>query len=229
LKKCIILSGHYRTFDQTCDNIKKFIDINELDVYCHLWLTHEYEQQNIIDKLNPKKILVEDWRNYQQIFFEMEKRILQANPKPLSIDKISGNASMNFSRKQAFDLIDQEYDELVYCRYDVNFTQVFKFEEINTILTPLQESYNLISDIFAIMPFKYAKYYFIYDKYEQLHSTQFEPEFEDYLRNVRFYGENNIKIHKDQRYCPHMMLLRNIFNNNVPQLTTEKLSVFLQK
>ena len=37
MKKCIVLSGQYRTFDKTKENIKKFIDANELDVYCHLW------------------------------------------------------------------------------------------------------------------------------------------------------------------------------------------------
>ena len=138
---------------------------------------------------------------------------------------------MHADLRSAFDLIDPEndYHTLVYCRYDIAFNPVFIFDFAQVILTPLEESYNLISDIFAIMPYKDAKHYFIYDEYERLHSTQFEPEFEDYLRNVRNYGEENIRIHKYERYCPHMMLLRNIYMNKVKNVGTNQLTVHLQR
>jgi hypothetical protein len=86
-------------------------------------------------------------------------------------DKLAGNASMNFGRKRAFNLVDKEYRNLVYCRYDITFNPIFKFDNVDVLVTPLEESYNLISDIFAIMPFGDAKHYFIYDEYERLHST----------------------------------------------------------
>ena len=115
------------------------------------------------------------------------------------------------------------------CRYDIAFQNVFQFQNANLLFTPLEESYNLVSDIFAIMPFQNAKYYFLYDEYERLHSTQFEPEFEDYLRNIRRYGEENIRIHKEDRYCPHMMLLRHLYMNNIRQVGTNQLSVYIQR
>ena len=59
MKKCIVLSGQYRTFDQTCQNLQKFIEINELDVYCHLWSDSEDEFNNVEEKLKPVKIKLE--------------------------------------------------------------------------------------------------------------------------------------------------------------------------
>ena len=60
MKKCIVLSGQYRTFDQTWKNIRNFIDLNLLDVYCHVWSTDQTEIDNITDRLMPKNLLAED-------------------------------------------------------------------------------------------------------------------------------------------------------------------------
>lgn len=216
MKKCIVLSGQYRTFDKTRERIKKFIEINDLDVYCHLWSLNPKEIDDIKYSLKPKSMLCEDWEKYKEEFENIESRVRQANPKNAPNDKISGNASMNYSRKKAFELIDEKYDVLVYCRYDININELFQFSDVDKVYTPLEESYNLISDIFAMMPFEYAKNYFLYDNYEKLHSTQFEQVFEDYLRHRKNYGEENIRIHKYERYCPHMMLLRNLIMTNTP-------------
>jgi hypothetical protein len=227
-KNCIVLSGQYRTFDQTKENIRKFIEINNMDVYCHLWSMDTEEIDNIKHTLQPKAILCEDWKNYKEEFDDIEKRVRSSNPKNAPNDKIAGNASMNFSRKRAFELVDKEYESLVYCRYDITFKYPFGFEFADRVYTPIEESYNLISDIFAIMPFQMAKNYFIYDNYEKLHSTQFEPVFEDYLRFKKNYGEENIRIHKYERYCPHMMLLRNLVMTNTP-FSVVDLPVSLQR
>ena len=216
MKKCMVLSGQYRTFDKTKENIKKFIDANELDVYCHLWSLDPKEIDEVKYTLSPRAILCEDWEKYKETFEDIENRAKSANPKLPNTDKIAANASMNFGRKRAFELIQEKYDVLIYCRYDIAFQYVFQFEKIDVVYTPLEQSYNLISDIFAIMPFEYAKHYFLYDEYERLHSTQFERVFEDYLRHKKNYGEDNISKHKHERYCPHMTLLRNLVMNNVP-------------
>jgi hypothetical protein len=234
MKKCIVLSGQYRTFDQTCDNIQKFVEANDLDVYCHLWTDEDdevskYQFDKIVEKLNPKRILQQSAELFDDKFKQIERNILESNPKNPNTDRLIGNASMNYSRKAAFDLIEDEYDVLVYCRYDIGFHNVFQFQNVDILVTPLEESYNLISDIFAIMPFGAAKYYFLFDEYEKLHSTQFEPEFEEYLRNTRRYGEENIRIHKEDRYCPHMMLLRHIYMNGIRQVSTNQLSVYIQR
>lgn len=228
MKKCIVLSGQYRTFDKTKENIKKFIDANELDVYCHLWSMNPKEIDAVKYALTPKAIFCEDWEKYKDTFDDIESRVKSFNPKNAPGDRIAGNASMNFSRKRAFDLIQEEYDILVYCRYDIAFKYLFQFENVDKIYTPLEESYNLISDIFAMMPFKSAKNYFLYDEYERLHSTQFERVFEDYLRHTKNYGEENIRKHKYERYCPHMLLLRNLIMTNTPFATVD-LPVSLQR
>ena len=217
MRGAIVLSGQYRSFDKTWEKIKSFIDYNQLDVYCHLWedvSEEETERQyfSISDKLSTVKI-IQQKQNITQ-FLPLEQRVLTANPKPLSIDKIAQNAAMNYSRKQAFDLIDEDYDTIVYCRYDLDI-ETFGCMDVPHVVTPFNESYNLVSDIFAIMPHKDAKHYFIYDNYEKLHSTQFEPEFVEWLRNEKKYPEGDIKIHMEQRYCPHMMLLRNLVMNKV--------------
>lgn len=225
MKKCIVLSGHYRTFDTTWKNIKSFIDVNELDAYCHLWEDVDKEEskrqlQSVIEKLqlNDNKILCENSDNYRQQFLDIEKRVKQNNPKPNLIikDNIANTASMHFARKRAFDLIKEKYDVLVYCRYDLIFDQIFKFENINSILTPEAECYNLMSDIFAIMPFELAKNFFVFDYFEKSLSTKFEPEFVEWLRNVHRYGDDNINIHNNHSYNTHMMMLRHFVMTKTP-------------
>ena len=229
MKNCIVLSGQYRTFDQTWKGIKEFIDLNNLDVYCHLWTDNLEEVKNVADRLNPIKIDFSNPKNYENQFNEIEHRIRLAHTKGPNQDKLAGNASMNFSRKKAFELVQESYDMLVYCRYYIRFNKLFEFTKLDIMLTPMEESYNLISDIFAIMPFKDAKHYFIYDEYERLHSTQFEPEFEHHMRDVRQYGDENMRIHMNERYCPHMMLLRNIYMNGIKQVSTNQITVSLQR
>lgn len=234
MKNCIVLSGQYRTFDDTWPQLKEFIDLNELDVYCHLWGVADEEENNwqfhqVKDRLQPKRILQEPYSDKLETRFnEIESNIRAKNPKGPNQDKLAGNASMNYSRKIAYELVNQEYDNLVYCRYDIGFKQMFKFADVDIIMTPAEESYNLISDIFAIMPFEQAKYYFLYDNYEYLHSNQFEPEFVEWLRKVKQYPEQDIQTHLNQRWCPHMMLMRNIIMNGITY-STQDIPVYLKR
>lgn len=229
MKNCIVLSGQYRTFDKTWQKIKSLIDKNHLDVYCHLWSTDEQEIKNVNDRLKPIGFLSEDFSKYSDIFDNIEKNILSKNPKGPNQDKLAANASMNYGRKVAFDLVPkQKYDSLVYCRYDINFTQSMYFESIDKIITPAEQSYNLISDIFALMPFKMANSYFLYDNYEMLHSTSWEPEFLNWLRNIKKYPEQDIQTHIHTRYCPHLMLMRNIIMHG-HDYVIYNLPVFIQR
>ena len=213
----MVISGQFRTFRDTVQKMKQFIEVNKLDVYAFLWSDDVEEKRFVLDQLKPVNYRFEKYSAYKDIFEEIEKRVRETNPKNAPNDKVAANASMNFARKQAYSLIKDDYDNIFYSRYDIDIIPNFALtDNAESIVTPLEESYNLISDIFAIIPSKYAKHYFLYDEYERLHSTQFEPEFEDWLRNNKKYGEENIRIHKYERYCPHMMLLRNLWNNKVP-------------
>jgi len=217
MKKCIVLSGEYRTFDKTWQNIQKFIELNNLDVYCHLWSSGSKDEvNNIKERLKPKGMLVEDPKKYSKTFNDIEDHIRSTNPKGPNQDRLAGNASMHYARKKAFVLIKEEYDVLVYCRYDIAITPFEFHANIPVLLTPTEEAYNIISDIFAIMPFEFAPDYFLYNEYENLHSTPFDEEFLDWLRDVKNYGDENIRIHKEERYCPHMVLLRHLVMNDVP-------------
>ena len=215
MKKCLVISGQYRTFDITWRNIKNFIDLNELDVYAHLWSIDENEIKNVKDRLNPVKILTEYYPEHQKYFDDMETRIKSKNPKNLiGNDNLSGAASMHYSRKKAFDLVNKcDYDVVVYCRYDININQNFYFETVNNVITPEENSYALISDIFSVMPMSMADSYFLFDEYESLQSSDWESEFIEWLRNVKKYPERDILTHIHNRYCPHLMLMRNILKN----------------
>ncbi len=229
MNNCLVISGQFRTFRDISAKLKQFIEVNKLDVYAFLWSNDPEEKRFVLDELKPVNYQFEKYSAHQEIFEEMEKRIRVTNPKNAPNDKVAANASMNFARKQAYNLIRQPYDNIFYTRYDIDIIPNWTLaKQPESIITPIEESYNLISDIFAIIPTQYAKHYFLYDEYERLHSTQFEPEFEAWLRDIKKYGEENIRIHKYERYCPHMMLLRNLYMNKVP-VVMENLSVSIKR
>lgn len=233
MKNCIVLSGQYRTFDTTWPQIKEFMKINNLEAYCHLWGVADEEENawqfhQVKDRLQPQRIFQEPYSDALETRFkEMETRIRAANPKGPNQDKLAANASMNYSRKFAFDLINKEYENVVYCRYDIGFKELFTFENVVSIVTPEEESYNLMSDIFAIMPMEFAKPYFLFDRYEELNSTPYDEKFIEYLR-FRKYPEHDIKTHIDNRYCPHMLLMRSLMEGEAPWCTMN-LPVYLQR
>jgi hypothetical protein len=186
MNNCIILSGQYRTFERTKENIKAFIDLNALDVYCHLWSNDEKEVNDIKETLQPKNILVEEYSYYEEYFKSIEYSIRKTNPKPSTMDVLCNHASMNFSRQRAFELVDGVYDNFVYCRYDLDIYSNFKIESIeNSVFVPYEESYNLISDIFCISPMHYAKHYFLFDSFQRLHSSDFEDSFVNFLDSTK--------------------------------------------
>ena len=230
MRNCIVLSGEYRTFDQTWEQLKQFIDINELDVYCFLKSNNQTEIDNVKERLNPKKILVDTLKDHEDEWLRMEDNIRTKLPKGNPMDRIYNSIfPMHYGRKLGFDLINGEYDNLVFCRYDIKLNKLFTFHNVDVILTPTEQAYNIISDIFAIMPFKMAKHYFLYDNIENLLSTQFEPKFEEHLKKRINYADWEINIHKHERYCPHIMILRNLFNTNTEYVSTPQLDVMIQR
>ena len=214
MKNCLVLSGQFRSFDRTFGSIKQFIDNNQLDVYGHMWSTDQNEIDFVTDKLKTKNIVFQNTDLYADTFSAIEERILKNNPKAPNQDKLAGNASMNFARKSAYSLVPKDtYDVIIYCRFDNLVGNMMLTGVPDVIVTPEQESYNLISDIFAIIPSRMADSYFLYDDYERLHSTPWEPAFLEWLRYLKKYPEQDIQTHIHTRYCPHLMLMRNIIMN----------------
>lgn len=235
MKKCMVISGQYRTFDKTWPKLKEFIDLNELDVYAHLWSNPHVPDANlryfdeVKDRLQPKRLFEQPMQGDVVVEFDkIEERIRLANPKGPNEDRLAGNASMNYGRDAALQMVNQEYDIVVYCRYDIEIYENFLIGNVDKVITPFEQSYGLISDIFSIMPFEYAKNYFLYKAYEKLHSTPFEIEFIEFLRKEIKYPEHDIQTHLNYRYCPHMMLLRQLFLTKTP-FTINNLPVRIQR
>ena len=133
-------------------------------------------------------------------------------------------------------MVDKKYDELIYTRYDIGFRDTPSFlkpcRDIHGlpthIKTTIEESYNLISDIFAQIPFEYVDSYFLYDDFEHLLSTKFDYKFRTWLQKVRRYPVVDIFTHDMYRYCPHMTLLRHIYESNV-DFSISDLGVYIQR
>lgn len=221
MKNCLVLAGEFRTFEKTADSLAKFIKLHNLDVYCHLWTNDESECDKIISILNPKQIIYEQPDNLE--FLNIERRIKKKNLKGPNSDKLWQNASMHYGRKKAFDLVPKDtYDHVVFTRYDLAILAPFEIDwNPNLLTTSYAESWGLISDVFAVMPYKFGKYFFLYEEFEQLHSTPFEDEFVDFLLKDFNYGKENTRIHRHERYCPHMILIRNFFLNKIPWKLSE--------
>ncbi|MFM2009853.1 MAG: hypothetical protein RLZZ479_243 [Bacteroidota bacterium] len=217
MKNCLILAGEFRTFEKTADTIVNFINANNLDVYCHLWSNNEKEYQKIVDTLKPKQIKCKNLNDNSE-FLNIEARIKKKFLKGPNSDKLWQNASMHYGRKEAYNLVPKDtYDNIIFSRYDLAFLTNFTINQsLNSVKTSVAESWGLISDVFAVMPYKYAKHFFLYEEFEKLHSTPFEQEFIDFLLNDFKYGKENTRIHAHERYCPHMILIRNFFLNKVP-------------
>jgi hypothetical protein len=211
MKTCVVMSGHYRTFDQTYMSIRQMIEREESDVYCQLWSNDDTECQNVIDRLNPKTFSAVNSSLFPGKFESIEERIRHKNPKGPNQDKVAGNASMHYARNYAYSLVPKhKYDTVIYCRYDLIVGEFKILKVPDTIHTPVQESYEMISDIFAVMPMSMADSYFLYDNYERLHSTPFEPIFMDWLRDTKKKTPQQIEDNVKNRYCPHSLLARNI-------------------
>lgn len=228
MKNALIISGEYRTFDMTKESIQKFVLENDLDVYAHLWSTNPEESYDVIQSLKPKRILVEDPFFIYDVFKGNEILIKSKRLKVRNKDRLAGMSSMHYGRKKAYELIDRMYDNLVYTRYDLQFTNTFSIPNAENIITPIAESWGVISDIFAIIPLKYANEFFLYDKIVNLQSTPFEEKFINFLINDFKYPKKDIDIHNYDRYCPHMMLLRNFVINDIP-FEIKNLPVLLQR
>ena len=225
----LVMSGHIRTFKDIVGEIKEFVEFNGLDVYLYIWDEDNAEDiKFVVDTLKPIKWLSEKNELYSDIFFDTEERIAKNNPKELiTADNNFVLLSMHFARRKAFELIEKEYDNIIFSRFD---TQVFKFKldsilekYTGVIITPTNEQYGMISDIFAIIPWKYAESYFLYNRIEDILSRRMDEETKKWL-SVKFYWENgqrDIRLHDENRYCPHMMSMRNYFESDTPYIVLD--------
>jgi hypothetical protein len=230
------MAGHVRTFKNIAEELTHFIRFNELDVYLYIWDEGNQDEIDFVVKtLKPIKWKAEKNEIYLPEFLEAEQRIVTKNPKELiTPDKNFATLSMHFARRKAFELIEKEYDNVVFSRFDTHMN-AFRVRAIvsefpNAVVTPTNEQYGMVSDIFAIVPWKYADNYFFYPRAEDILSRRFNKKMKEWL-SVKFYWENaqrDIRLHDENRYCPHMLCMRNFFETNTPY-TVVDLPVFLRR
>jgi hypothetical protein len=230
------MAGHVRTFKIIAEELTHFIRFNELDVYLYIWDEGNQDEIDFVVKtLKPIKWKAEKNEIYLPEFLEAEQRIVTKNPKELiTPDKNFATLSMHFARRKAFELIEKEYDNVVFSRFDTHMN-AFRIKAIvsefpDAVVTPTNEQYGMVSDIFAIVPWKYADNYFFYPRAEDILSRRFNKKMKEWL-SVKFYWENaqrDIRLHDENRYCPHMLCMRNFFETNTPY-TVVDLPVFLRR
>ncbi len=49
----MVISGQFRSFRDTVNKMKQFIDINKLDVYAFLWSDDVEEKRFVLEQLKP--------------------------------------------------------------------------------------------------------------------------------------------------------------------------------
>jgi len=236
VSNALVMAGHVRTFKSIAEELTHFIRFNELDVYLYIWDEGNQDEIDFVVKtLKPIKWKAEKNETYLPEFLEAEQRILTKNPKELiTPDKNFATLSMHFARRKAFELIEKEYNNVVFSRFDTHMN-AFRVRAIvsefpDAVVTPTNEQYGMVSDIFAIVPWKYADNYFFYPRAEDILSRRFNKKMKEWL-SVKFFWENgqrDIRLHDENRYCPHMLCMRNFFETNTPY-TVVDLPVFLRR
>jgi len=236
MANALVMTGHIRTFKNIAEDITHFIRMNELDVYLYIWdENNQSDIDYVVKTLKPVKWLAEKNEKYAKDFLDAEERIAKKNPKELiTPDRNHVTLSMHFARRKAFELIDKEYDNIVLSRFDTHVTG-FKLRNLvsdypNVVITPTNEQYGMVSDIFAIIPEKYADNFFFYPRAEKILLKRFSEKYKEWL-SVKFYWENgqrDIRLHDENRYCPHMLCMRNFFETDTPYSVLD-IPVYLKK
>lgn len=145
MANALVMSGHLRTFKDIAEEVKHFVSLNELDVYLYIWDEGNQEDIDYVVKtLQPVKWLAEKNELYAQDFLDAEERIAKKNPKQLiTPDRNHVTLSMHFARRKAYELIEKEYDNIVYSRFDTRIT-TFKVRPLveqykDAVITPTNE------------------------------------------------------------------------------------------
>lgn len=232
-KGALLLSGQLRSFTQTWPKLSEFIKLNNLDVYCHNW--QEPNVNNVNEILKPTKQLIENYEIKVPLFEEMQKEIEQRNPKDLvTPDKLVNPISLHYGKRKTFELVDLKYDFFVSTRYDIDIKkEINVLDMINAhpdqVITPSEHSYGMISDIFSIIPNRFASDYFLYPNIVEILGTSFSEEFIKYLKELVKLSDSDIETHNKRRYCPHMLVLKNYFEKNIYSLIEGNLSLSIQR
>jgi hypothetical protein len=100
----------------------------------------------------------------------------------------------------------------------------------DAVITPTNEQYGMVSDIFAIIPWQNREGYFFYNRAEDILNRRFDKKTKEWLTEKFFWptGQRDIVLHDENRYCPHLLCMRNYFESNTPYLVID-LPVYIKR
>ena len=185
----LILFGHLRSFRNTHNSYKKFLDVLQqsgtVDVFCHTWDIEEsvtaswwkehkagdippanVKPNEIVEKYNPVRYFIEPSRQFDDSDYKVNSTI-----------PVAGILSMLHSQRRSFHLLEEYcsesnvvYDVVVKTRYDLLYEIAPSFSELLTrciankcLYLPTSNPYELAgsySDVFAVGPLSLAREYF---------------------------------------------------------------------
>lgn len=237
MANALVIAGHIRTFREIAEELINFKQANNLDAYVFIWDEgNDEEIDNVVKTLEPTMWVARKNETVLQEFLDAEKRVHEKNPKQLiNPDKVFAMLSMHYARRQAFELINREYDNIIFTRFD---THIYPFQmssvlqnHVDSVITPTNEQYGMVSDIFAIVPWKYADNYFFYNRAEDILSRRFDDGLKKWLLEEKFWWdtkERDVRLHDENRYCPHLLCMRNFYETNTPYVVVD-LPVYIKR
>ena len=233
IKIALCLFGYPRMYKESYESIKKcLLDKYNVDVYCHLWWEKDSKipiaqwnlnkQKNIIMKediienikrlYNPKKLIVENPKNFNHILDEKVVKIYSELYKEVGdINKIrleyciKSNPSMFYSMTESTNMVNynNNYDFVIRTRYDICLNETYLPDihilDKNIIHIPDQfgNNYNTKCDVFIICDGKIAKeVYNVYPYYNRYFSKKWSAQ------NIwcKYLKDNNYRICESFKY-----------------------------
>lgn len=184
MKVALCLSGHIRNLEQNYYSIKKnLLDYYDTDIFIHTWDTYGWriegnlitsggfkgfdhysdkiDAQNIIDLINPKKIVIEQYENYESEFLkkaEKYKNNLKFPDKDRPVNVVSMWYKINkcnelktqqeLENNFKYDIVIRSRPDLVYFKPIIDENVLLLYKKV--LLIPQIESHGHATDIFSI-------------------------------------------------------------------------------
>lgn len=190
MKVAVVLTGHLRCWKQVFSNFEQTI-INRYnpDIYIHTWSdegwwipgdkeskigvfenTPMISEKEVVEKYNPKEIIIQEIGDYNQRFLEESKKYPNYNHRPQNI------LSMYYKLCQGLKMLDytQNYDMIIRMRPDLIFHQHLPEFEKDTFYTLSHRNHlgQGTSDMIQVgNSTQMQQFATIYDKMESLYNV----------------------------------------------------------
>lgn len=203
MRIAVCLSGQTRDIENTLDNIKScWLNYDQLDFFIHTWINSEkkpfrvdtptdFSENNIdfiINKLNPKSILVEQQKKFDKVYrnsINWNCYHPTKNPNPSqNIQSMFYSIYKSNNLKKQYELENNFiYDCVIRCRFDYFFTKKYDINnfDLNSLNTKsdCKHTEYAINDHIALSNSNimdiYSDVFFEIDRYYNM-GIEFNPE-----------------------------------------------------